>query len=203
MVNTKRLSILCLSAFILSSGFSLFEFVAQKKYALNMPKDVAALVNGNEIKKIDYLTAITLIAEDKRDQMNTVDYKLVIDRLIEEELLFQYALKEDVLYDANITQLVISNMLSSIVSDITSDDYSEAQIEAFFNTQKANNAAFKHAMQDQIFEKIKDELASAMFEINNSKAIRAYLSILNNKAMLTYSSTHPVSIETQVLRESL
>jgi len=202
-MKSNRLVVFSLIALIASGGFSLLEFVAQKKYATNVNSDVAAIINGNEIKKVDYLTAVAMIEEDKRGDINRADYQLVIDRLMEEELLFQYALEGDILFEANITQLVISNMLSNIVSHITSDDYSEEQIKTFYDMQIENNPAFKQAMAGQGFAGIKDDLAIAMFEIEKSKAIRDYLSILNKKASISFANDNPVVANTQLLRESL
>ncbi len=202
-MKSNRLVTFTLIALITSGGFSVVEFIAQQKYSFNVKNDVAAMVNGNEIKKVDYLTAVAMIEEDKRGDINRADYQLVIDRLIEEELLFQYALKGDILFEANITQLVISNMLSNIVSHITSGDYSAEQIKTFYDKQLENNPAFKQAMLGQSFMSIKDDLAMAMFEIDKSRAIRDYLSILNKKASLSFSTNHPVVADTQLLRESL
>ncbi len=199
----NRLVSLCVLALILSSGFSVFEYLAQQHYSININGDVAATINDNEIKLVDYLTAVAMIEEDKRGEINQADYKLVIDRLIEEELLFQHALKQDIIYDANITQLVIANMLSNIVSHITSDDYSDQQIKEFYDVQINNNPAFKAAMAGQPFIAIKEDLANAMFELDKSKAIRDYISILNKKAAIGYSDTSPISARTQLLRESL
>lgn len=202
-MGSNRLVTFTLVALIASGGFSLLEFIAQQKYSINVKSDVAAIINGNEIKKVDYLTAVAMIEEDKRGEINRADYQLVIDRLIEEELLFQYALEGDILFEANITQLVIGNMLSNIVSHITSDDYSDEQIKAFYDVQIENNPAFKQAMKGQGFISIKDDLATAMFEIDKSKAIRDYLSILNKKASISFADDNPVVADTKLLRESL
>jgi len=188
MIKGNRLNLMCLIAVMASLVISLSEYFVTKAPTNNgLMSDVAALVNDNEIKSIDYLTATAMIEEDKRGELTIEDYQLVIDRLIEEELLFQYGLENGIIYQVDISKKIIDNMLANVFSDITSTEKTDQQVKAFYDLQMQNNPAFSRAMEKQSFQSIKLELAEAMIALEKNAAIRNYIKILQNKASIQYN----------------
>lgn len=51
----------------------------------------AAEINGSQITHVNYQRALALVAKDRREPMQLVDRQLVMQRLIEAELLVQFA----------------------------------------------------------------------------------------------------------------
>ena len=51
----------------------------------------AAEVNGSEITSVNYQRALALVSKDRREPMELADRQLVMQRLIEAELLVQFA----------------------------------------------------------------------------------------------------------------
>ena len=176
----------CLAVIILSLLTALTEFYFNRSSEDIMLNDVAAIVNENEIPMVDYLTAVAMIKEDKRASLTTDDYQLVIDRLIEEELLFQYGLNNAYIYKSDISKNIVDNMLANIISEITSTEKSDSETVNFYQMQMKSNPQFYQVMKDVSFNSIKSDLAMAMLEIEKNKAIQDYLTILKNKAQIEY-----------------
>lgn len=57
----------------------------------------AVQINGTSIRQLDYHRALNLLASGKRAELSSADRELVLERLIQEELLLQYALDADLL----------------------------------------------------------------------------------------------------------
>ena len=86
-----------------------------------LPDHIAATVNGVVIQKQKLNTAIDLIAGDRREAITLKDEKLALDRIIEEELLVQYAFANGFInVDDNIRKTVVRSVVDSVVEQSTS-----------------------------------------------------------------------------------
>ena len=189
-------------------GLALSFMVAFVEYAIDrpnngLPLDSAASINDIHIKTVDYLTAVTMIKEDKRNQLTAADYQLVIDRLMEEELLFQHGLRHGIIYQSDISKKIIDNMLANILSSITSNQKSAKEVEDFYNLQISTNPEFKHAMKDQLFSDIQPDLTLAMVKLEKNTAIRTYVKMLKNKSSIKLNPDSPLYSKVINLREGI
>jgi hypothetical protein len=88
MSNQSKLLLL---ASIIGTFLAIYSIVDNNKNFSSLPNDVIAIVNDKIIPSERYRTVIQLIENDKRDDLTEADRKMALDRIIEEELLVQYA----------------------------------------------------------------------------------------------------------------
>ena len=101
--------------------------------------DRVASVNGIGIGKDDYLGYLNLIARDKRNPMTAADRRHVLDRVIEEKLLIERGLALDLPHsDPTVRKTIVNAMIEIIVTDVSSAEPGEAELEAFY----AENATY-------------------------------------------------------------
>lgn len=177
---------------IIAAVVAIFEVNTSPEMLTTGFNDDAILVNDGAIKRIDYLTAVTMMAEEKTLPMKRVDYQLIVDRLTEEELLFQYGLSQDIIFQPEISQVVVSNLLETIAVQHTSKEYSDTELYRIYQEKIAGNlktANLNKSAQfgDLAFDNIKEELANALREVERNKAVRNYLLWLRNRSDISES----------------
>lgn len=88
----------------------------------------AAQINGTPIRQIDYQRALNLFASGKRAKLSAADRTLVLERLIQEELLVQYAISADLLRsDRKLRGAVLQSVIAGL--DIESRSTPSASID--------------------------------------------------------------------------
>lgn len=76
---------------------------------------IAAHVNAAEISQIEYQRALKLFLQDKREVLTTADRQLIMQRLIEEELLVQWAIQIDLLrFNPQLRSAVLESQLAGL-----------------------------------------------------------------------------------------
>ncbi len=120
MSNQSKLLLL---ASIIGTFLAIYSIVDSNKNFSSLPNDVIAIVNDKIIPSERYQTVIQLIENDKRDDLTEVDRKMALDRIIEEELLVQYAyqngfLEADDLLRKSIVRSVVDSIVEQSVSVI-------------------------------------------------------------------------------------
>jgi len=172
---------------IIAAAVAIFEANTSPEILTTDFNDDAILVNDGAIKRIDYLTAVTMMAEEKTLPMQTIDYQLIVDRLTEEELLFQYGLEQDIIFQPEISQVVVSNLLETIAVQHTSKEYSDKELYRIYQEKIAGNLKDSTQSSDLAFNNIKEELANALREVERNKAVRNYLLWLRNRSDISGS----------------
>lgn len=162
---------------------ALFELNFDNKNNLLFIED-AVLINDSSISRIDYLTAVTMMEEEKENPMEVVDYQLIVDRLIEEELLFQYGLEHGYIYQPAISQVIVNNMLETIAIQHTSEKYSDEKLYQVYLEKVVENHPLESLPLEMSFEALKPELAIALKTIERSKAVREYLTWLRKRSVV-------------------
>ncbi|MEI6895223.1 MAG: hypothetical protein V5789_11495 [Colwellia sp.] len=170
--------------------FSLIVAIASALWQINnnlinltvINRDDAILINDSSIKRVDYLTAVTMMKEEKSFAMRAIDYQLIVDRLTEEELLFQYGLAQGYIYRAEISKVIVSNMLDTIAINHTSKQYSDEELMSIFQDKILKNQDESLISTEYSFENIKIELAQALGQIERSKAVQAYIDWLRQRS---------------------
>jgi len=169
---------------IVALSASLLELSAENTGNLLFVED-AVLINDSSISRIDYLTAVTMMEEEKKQPMKTVDYQLIVNRLTEEELLFQYGLDQGYIYQPAISQVIVSDMLETISIQHTSEQYSDEKLYQIYLEKIVNNQKVESLPAAMSFGQVKVELANALRAIERSKAVREYLNWLSKRAVVT------------------
>ena len=118
---------LLLFASIIGTFLAIYSIVDNNKNFSSLPNDVIAIVNDKIIPSERYRTVIQLIENDKRDDLTEADRKMALDRIIEEELLVQYAyqngfLEADDLLRKSIVRSVVDSIVEQSVSVIPDED---------------------------------------------------------------------------------
>ena len=124
MSNQSKLLLL---ASIIGTFLAIYSIVDNNKNFSSLPNDVIAIVNDKIIPSEKFRTVIQLIENDKRDDLTEADRKMALDRIIEEELLVQYAyqngfLEADDLLRKSIVRSVVDSIVEQSVSVIPDED---------------------------------------------------------------------------------
>jgi len=114
---------LLLFASIIGTLLAIYSIMDSNKNFSSLPNDVVATVNDKIIPSERYQTVIQLIENDKRDGLTEIDRKMALERIIEEELLVQYAyqngfLEADDLLRKSIVRSVVDSIVEQSISVI-------------------------------------------------------------------------------------
>ena len=107
----------------------------------NLPATVVARVNGTDIQLGEYNRALRLFASEKRDPINNHDRKLVLERMVEEELLVQYGVATGLVRnDRGVRTAVLQTMLTGLMvevdaREIASENPTTGMIKTTHDTQ--------------------------------------------------------------------
>ena len=102
-----------------------------------LPADAVAMVNGRVIGADAVAAAIELLAGDKRNPVTDADRTRVLQRLIDEELLVQHGLDLGLAEsDGLIRKTLARSMIESIVAGAAATPPTDAELEAFYDTNR-------------------------------------------------------------------
>ena len=123
MSNQSKLLLL---ASIIGTLLAIYSIMDSNNNYSSLPDNVAAVVNEKIIPSERYQTVIQLIKNDKRDDLTDNDRKMALERIIEEELLVQYAyqngfLEADDLLRKSIVRSVVDSIAEQSISVIPNE----------------------------------------------------------------------------------
>ena len=123
MSNQSKLLLL---ASIIGTLLAIYSIMDSNKNYSSLPDNVAAAVNDKIIPSERYQTVIQLIKNDKREDLTDIDRKMALERIIEEELLVQYAyqngfLEADDLLRKSIVRSVVDSIAEQSISVIPNE----------------------------------------------------------------------------------
>jgi len=123
MSNQSKLLLL---ASIIGTLLAIYSIMDSNKNYSSLPDNVAAVVNDKIIPSERYQTVIELIKNDKRDDLTDNDRNMALERIIEEELLVQYAyqngfLEADDLLRKSIVRSVVDSIAEQSISVIPNE----------------------------------------------------------------------------------
>ena len=123
MSNQSKLLLL---ASIIGTLLAIYSIMDSNNNYSSLPDNVAAVVNDKIIPSERYQTVIRLIKNDKRDDLTDIDRKMALERIIEEELLVQYAyqngfLEADDLLRKSIVRSVVDSIAEQSISVIPNE----------------------------------------------------------------------------------
>ena len=118
MSNQSKLLLL---ASIIGTFLAIYSIMETNKNFSSLPDNIIATVNDKIIPSDKYQTIINLIQNDKRDELTKADREMALDRIIEEELLVQYAYKNGFLEaDDLLRKSIVRSVVDSIVEQALS-----------------------------------------------------------------------------------
>jgi parvulin-like peptidyl-prolyl isomerase len=111
-----------------------------------------AKVNQQHIDRTEFAGAYQALLSDKNKAPTAADKKLVLDRLIEEELLVQRGLEIGLLEgDAAVRKAVAMAVIEFVLAQKGSDALSEANLRRFYNENKARFTPANRLQVSRIF----------------------------------------------------
>jgi hypothetical protein len=115
-------------------GFALaIGSLLEREPDLALPADAVATVNGIPIRGADLERAVTALAADRRDPLGPAERRLVLDRLVEEELLVQRASELGLdRRDRGLRARLVSAMVDAILADAEPPEPTAEEVAAFY-----------------------------------------------------------------------
>ena len=135
MSNQSKLLLL---ASIIGTLLAIYSIMDSNKNYSSLPDNVAAVVNDKIIPSERYQTVIQLIENDKRDDLTVSDRNMALERIIEEELLVQYAYQNGFLEaDDLLRKSIVRSVVDSIVEQSISVIPNEKALRDFYQDNLA------------------------------------------------------------------
>lgn len=111
-----------------------------------------ARVNDRHIDRTEFATAYQALLADKTKAPTEADKRLVLDRLIEEELLVQRGLEIGLLEgDASVRKTVAMAVIEFVLAQSGSDAVNEANLQQYYQDNKARFTPASRVQIAQIF----------------------------------------------------
>ena len=124
---------LLLSSIALGTTIALFSIIDTNKNYVKLPNHVLAIVNDVVIEKNKLDIVLDLMAQDKKERLTKKDQALAIERIIEEELLVQYAYSNGLLNaDENIRKTIIRSVIDTVVDQVIAIKPNEQVLKEFY-----------------------------------------------------------------------
>ncbi len=98
---------------------------------------VVATVNEQFVSKEDYLNYLSMLAKNKRNPLTDSDRRRVLNRMIEEKLIIERGIDIGLAdTDPNVRKVISDAMTQIIITDVSSIEPSESELEDFYNKNK-------------------------------------------------------------------
>jgi len=166
---------LLLISMFLGTVIAIISIIETNNDYTNLPDDVIATVNDVIIKREKLDTVINLIGGDKRGGYTDKDQILALERIIEEELLVQYAYKNGFLSaDDNIRKTIIRSVIDTIVEQTLSIMPEKETLQEFY---KSHQEIFATSEQVKI-------VILNINNLNNANAIKKIWVETNNETLI-------------------
>jgi len=161
-----------------------------------LPDDAIAVVNGKPIREEEYVSAVALLAGDKRTGVTEEDRVLVLDRLIEEELLIQRGIEIGLVdSDHAVRKAITQAMLAAIVAESVSAQPSDDELRTFYENNPSlfgrstagtdvQSMADGQAPKPPVFEEMREQAEAVYLRHSRDDALRIYLEWLRNEAKI-------------------
>ena len=134
MSNQSKLLLL---ASIIGTFLAIYSIMETNKNFSSLPDNIIATVNDKIIPSDKYQTVINLIQNDKRGELTKADREMALDRIIEEELLVQYAYKNGFLEaDDLLRKSIVRSVVDSIVEQALSVVPAEQDLLKFYEVNR-------------------------------------------------------------------
>jgi hypothetical protein len=147
-----------------------------------LPPGVAALVDGRPIRAEEAARAVQMLAGDRRDPLSLEDRQRVLERLIDEELLVEFALARGLLAsERSVRDAVTLAMVESVVAEGASRAATPEELRASFESARAASGS---AAPAEPSEAMREGLEAIVAARARDSALRDYLQELRGRARI-------------------
>jgi peptidyl-prolyl cis-trans isomerase C len=134
--------------------------------------EIVATVNGIPVGSISFAHDANRTSPKDGNQLTLEERKEVLDELIIEELLYQKALENGYSLDPKVKKVMVNALIrDEVYAGISNSDFSDAELEAYFNAHKEDFTIPEKVQIYSILIKVTDDRTDADAK---SKADRIY-----------------------------
>lgn len=120
--------------------------------------DVLAMVNGSPVGSTAFEQAAARSAPAEGDTLSDAEKREVLDRLIDEELLYQEALRQGLDRDPKVKKVMVNTLLrQEVYGSIRNSDFTDEELEAYYEAHKDEFVVPEKVQIKRILIKITDE----------------------------------------------
>jgi hypothetical protein len=139
-----------------------------------VPADAVAVVDGRPLPRADYERRLTALANDRRARLDAGERRRVLERLIDEELLFGRALELELpSRDATARKDLIRGVVDAIVANAPADAPTEAELRALYDADRGFFAPEARLRVRSLWFRVVDPLETAAAEARAGMALEA------------------------------
>lgn len=120
--------------------------------------DVLATVNGLTVGSKEFEQVAARKTPAAGDSLSTAEKQEVLDRLVEEKLLYEASLKKGLDRDAKVQKVMINTLLRDVVyANVRNSDFSDEELQKYYEAHKEEFVVPEKVQIRRILIKITDE----------------------------------------------
>ena len=120
--------------------------------------EVLATVNGIEIGSKEYEQAAARKTPAAGDALSAAEKQEVMDRLVEEKLLYEAALKKGLDKDPKVQKVMVNSLLRDVVyNNVRNSDFTDEELQKYYDAHKEEFVVPEKVQIKRILIKITDE----------------------------------------------
>lgn len=124
--------------------------------------EVLATVNGVQIGVSDFEEAAARKTPESGDSLSAEEKQEVLDRLVEEKLLYKAALEKGLDQDPKVQKVMVNTLLREVVyANVRNSDFSDEELQAYYEANKDDFVVPEKVQIKRILIKIKDDRPDA------------------------------------------
>ena len=186
--NRRALVILALGALFGITAGLVAGRLGEAAHPVALPPGAIALVNGTPVPKAEYSRALEMVAGDRREPPSPADRARVLRRLVDEELLAQYAVASGLTSsDRGVRDAILGSMVESAVADRASRAPREDELHSLYDETLGRESSLN--AQPPPFNAVRAELENAWTERARAEALRSYVADLRQRAHIELAPT--------------
>lgn len=122
------------------------------------PGETLATVNGVDIGSKEFETLAARKAPASGDSLSQAEKQEVLDRLIEEKLLYQAALQKGLDKDPKVQKVMVNSLLrDEVYNQVRNSDFTDEQLQAYYDAHKEEFVVPEKVQIKRILIKVTDE----------------------------------------------
>lgn len=120
--------------------------------------ETLAVVNGVEIGSKEFEALAARKTPASGDALSAAEKQEVIDRLVEEKLLYQAALKKGLDKDPKVQKVMVNSLLrDEVYNQVRNSDFTDEQLQAYYDAHKEEFVVPEKVQIKRILIKVTDE----------------------------------------------
>jgi len=121
--------------------------------------EVLATVNGIQVGSKEFEEAASRRTPESGDSLSIDEKKEVMDRLVEEKLLYKAALEKGLDKDPKVQKVMVNTLLREVVyANVRNSDFTDQELETYFEAHKDDFVVPEKVQIKRILVKVKEDL---------------------------------------------